>query len=166
MRRSGRMKVGEREQPIENYGKKEQKEWLDSILPDPHPCTTGHKEEEHSVQLFSGARAAVEKITLELISRVRLTAPPVQPKFLCSLLSPVDLMSYGTSRALGFPRQPFCSHLTVQLRRFGAEVVLCPSSHVPSHRHVLHERPEVQRFRIVYDGRPTRTSSLSVLVLT
>ena len=32
------MKDGERERPIENYGKKEQKEWLDNILPDPHPC--------------------------------------------------------------------------------------------------------------------------------
>ena len=41
------MKDGEREQPIESYGKKEQKEWLDNILPDPHPCTAGHKEEEH-----------------------------------------------------------------------------------------------------------------------
>ena len=39
----------ERERPIENYGKKEQKEWLDNILPDPHPCTTGNKEEEHNV---------------------------------------------------------------------------------------------------------------------
>ena len=47
MRRSGEeMKDGEREQPIENYGKKEQKEWLDNILPDPHPCTAGNKEEE------------------------------------------------------------------------------------------------------------------------
>ena len=48
MRRSGRMKDGEREWPIENYGKKEQKEWLDNNLPDPHPRTAGNKEEEHS----------------------------------------------------------------------------------------------------------------------
>ena len=41
------MKDGERGRPIENYGKKEQKEWLDSTLPDPHPCTAGNKEEEH-----------------------------------------------------------------------------------------------------------------------
>ena len=42
------MKDGERGRPIENYGKKEQKEeWLVSILPDPHPCTAGNKEEEH-----------------------------------------------------------------------------------------------------------------------
>ena len=39
------MKDGEREQPIENYGKKE---WLDSIVPDPHPCTAGNKEEGHT----------------------------------------------------------------------------------------------------------------------
>ena len=44
------MKDGEREQPIENYGKKEQKEWLDNILPDPHPCTAGNKEEEQVEQ--------------------------------------------------------------------------------------------------------------------
>ena len=28
------MKVGKRGRPIENYGKKEQKEWLDNALPD------------------------------------------------------------------------------------------------------------------------------------
>ena len=41
------MKDGERGWPIENYGKKEQKEWLDNTLPDPRPCTAGSKEEEH-----------------------------------------------------------------------------------------------------------------------
>ena len=41
------MKDGEREQPIENYGKKEQKEWLDNTLHDPHPCIAGNKKEEH-----------------------------------------------------------------------------------------------------------------------
>ena len=49
------MKDGEREQPIENYGKKEQKEWLDNILPDPHPCTAGNKEEEHNKTLLLGS---------------------------------------------------------------------------------------------------------------
>ena len=39
MRRSGRIKDGERGWPIENDGKKEQKEWLDNTLPDPHPFT-------------------------------------------------------------------------------------------------------------------------------
>ena len=39
----------ERGRPIENYGKKEQKEWLDNTLPDPHPCTAGNKEEEHNL---------------------------------------------------------------------------------------------------------------------
>ena len=43
------MKDGERERPIENYGKKEQKEWFNNILPDPHPCTAGNKEEEHVI---------------------------------------------------------------------------------------------------------------------
>ena len=42
------MKDGESERPIEHYGKKEQKEWLDNILPDFHPCTAGNKEEEHT----------------------------------------------------------------------------------------------------------------------
>ena len=45
------MKDGERERPIEKNGKKEQKEWLDNILPDPHPCTAGNKEEEHIIRL-------------------------------------------------------------------------------------------------------------------
>ena len=47
------MKDGEGGQPIENYGKKQQKEWLDNALPDPHPCTAGNKEEESkSVNLY------------------------------------------------------------------------------------------------------------------
>ena len=33
--------------PVDNYGKKEQKEWLDYTLPDPRPSTAGNKEEEH-----------------------------------------------------------------------------------------------------------------------
>ena len=42
------MKDGDRERPIENYGMKEQKEWLDNTLPDLHPFTAGNKEEEHT----------------------------------------------------------------------------------------------------------------------
>ena len=38
---------------IENYGKKEQKEWLDNTLPDSHPCTAGNKEEEHIIQTLT-----------------------------------------------------------------------------------------------------------------
>ena len=55
MRRLGRMKDGERERPTENYGKKEQKEWLDNTLPEPHTCTAGNKEEEHKhyIALFN-----------------------------------------------------------------------------------------------------------------
>ena len=51
MRRSGEDEKWRRGRPIENYGKKEQKEWLDNTLPDPHPCTAGNKEEEHTVEL-------------------------------------------------------------------------------------------------------------------
>ena len=36
------MKDGERGRPIENYGKKEQKEWLDITSPD-LTCTAGNK---------------------------------------------------------------------------------------------------------------------------
>ena len=45
------MECGERRLPIENYGKKEEKEWLDNTVAvyDPHPCTAGNKEEEHNV---------------------------------------------------------------------------------------------------------------------
>ena len=43
------MKDGERRRPIENYGKKEQKEWLDNTLPNPHLCKAGEKEEEHHI---------------------------------------------------------------------------------------------------------------------
>ena len=37
----------ERGPPIENYGKKEQKEWLDNTLPESYTCTAGNKEKEH-----------------------------------------------------------------------------------------------------------------------
>ena len=39
------MKDGGRGWPIENYGKKKQKEWLDNTVPDPHPSTAGNKEQ-------------------------------------------------------------------------------------------------------------------------
>ena len=53
MRRSGDGESGERELPIENYGKKEQKPWLVNSVtaPDPNPCTAGNKEEDHILSL-------------------------------------------------------------------------------------------------------------------
>ena len=33
------MKDGDRERPLENYEKKQQKEWLDNTSPDPQPCS-------------------------------------------------------------------------------------------------------------------------------
>ncbi|KAI0209952.1 hypothetical protein LSAT2_005327 [Lamellibrachia satsuma] len=50
MRRSGRMKDGERGLPIENCGKQEQKEWLDNTVtvPHPHPCRAGSKEDRRA----------------------------------------------------------------------------------------------------------------------
>ena len=47
MRRSGEDERWREGLPIENYGKKEQKYWLDNTLSDPHPWTAGNKEEEH-----------------------------------------------------------------------------------------------------------------------
>ena len=39
-----RKRGGLREEGHEKIGrKKEQKEWLDNTLPDPHPCTAGNK---------------------------------------------------------------------------------------------------------------------------
>ena len=40
------MKYRERGRSMKNYGNKEQKEWLDNTLSDPHPCTAGNKEGE------------------------------------------------------------------------------------------------------------------------
>ena len=40
------MKDGERERPLENYEKKQQKEWLDNTSPDHQPCTAVNKKEE------------------------------------------------------------------------------------------------------------------------
>ena len=52
LREEGHEKIGEDERWREGaadrkLGKKEQKDWLDNILPDPHPCIAGNKEEEH-----------------------------------------------------------------------------------------------------------------------
>ena len=91
------------------------------------------------IDLLTGARVTMEKTSVVLISRFRLAAPPVHQQFAYSLLSTVDLVSYHASRTFGFPSQPFRSHMSVQLRRLGTEVVIFPSSRVPSHRHVLHE---------------------------
>ena len=42
-------KIGEKQDEMGRpLGKNGQKEWLDNTLPDPHPCTAGNKEEEHS----------------------------------------------------------------------------------------------------------------------
>ena len=104
--------------------------------------------------------------TMVLIRRLRSTAPPVHRKFTDSLLPTVDLMSDRVSRPFGFPRQPFRSHLSVQLRRFGSELVFLASTHVPPRRHVLHQRPQVQSVGVVTADRSTRSSGLSVLGLT
>ena len=40
------MKDGESERPLENYKKKQQKEWLDNTSPDTEPCTAVNKKEE------------------------------------------------------------------------------------------------------------------------
>ena len=47
------MKDAERGRPIENYGKKEQKEWLDNTLPDPHPVQQGTRRK--STDCFKNA---------------------------------------------------------------------------------------------------------------
>ena len=52
MRRSVEDERWREGRPTENYGKKEQKEWLDNTLPDPHHCTAGNKEEEHTLSRF------------------------------------------------------------------------------------------------------------------
>ena len=74
------MKDGERERPIENYGKKEQKERLDNIVPDPRPCTAGNKEEEHTLApVQQGTR---RKSTYYLNSlRFCLRGMTVQPSY-------------------------------------------------------------------------------------
>ena len=43
LRRSQTMKDGDMGRLIENYGKKEQKEWLDNTLPDPHSWEQGKR---------------------------------------------------------------------------------------------------------------------------
>ena len=46
-RRSGEDKRWGGGRPLDKYGKKQQKEWLDNILPGLNPFTAGNKEEKH-----------------------------------------------------------------------------------------------------------------------
>ena len=41
------MRIKDGGRPLDKYGKKQQKEWLDNILPGLNPCTAGNKEEKH-----------------------------------------------------------------------------------------------------------------------
>ena len=65
-----------------------------------------------------------------------------------------------------FPRQSFLGHMSVQLRRFGQELVLLASTRVPSHGLVLYQIQQVPSVGIVPDNRPTWPSNLSVLDVT
>ena len=60
----------ERGLPIENYRKKEQKEWLNNTLPDPHPCISGN-EEEHILS----SEIINRKFNYDLTSRGGLMTP-------------------------------------------------------------------------------------------
>ena len=63
MRRSGEDERWRRGRPIENYGKKEEKEWLDNTLPDPHPVQQGTRRKKRK----SGS--TILYLTLTLYSR-------------------------------------------------------------------------------------------------
>ena len=39
--------------PLDKYGKKQQKEWLDNILPDLNPRTAGNKNRKSTVSLVN-----------------------------------------------------------------------------------------------------------------
>ena len=47
MRRSGEDERWREGATDRKLWKEKEKEWLDNILPDPHPCTAGNTEEEH-----------------------------------------------------------------------------------------------------------------------
>ena len=55
--------------------KKEQKEWLDNTLPDPHPCTAGIKEEEHiyfpQVRAYLAQRLFSPLLSMQFQTRVK-----------------------------------------------------------------------------------------------
>ena len=103
----------------------------------------------------------VVETSVELIRRVRLAAPPVHRKFTDPLLSTTDLMSYGASRACGFPCEPFYGHLTVQLCRLVSKIILFPSSRVPSRRQCSVE--EIPRRQVIVHCAMFRPNSIVLL---
>ena len=75
------MKDGERGRPIENYGKKEQKGWLDNTLPDPHPCTAEIKDiYVHDFNFTPLFRLCVS---------IKAATPFVFPSFFLAMSAPV-----------------------------------------------------------------------------
>ena len=92
------MKDGERGWPIENYGKKEQKEWLDNTLPEPHPCTAGNKEEEHIAKECFNCMNALETY----LGRKRIMTSPspvaAAPPTLLSTYAPAPMIGESPMR--------------------------------------------------------------------
>ena len=101
MRRSGedeRWREGAADRKLR---KKEQKEWLDSTLPDPNPCTAGNKEEEHNIHGNDNAEFDYQKIKCKsgnlFIYAVVGLIPTTNIKVISQQFLPVVLGSYTRS---------------------------------------------------------------------
>ena len=98
----------------------------------------------------------MKETAMELICSTRLCTPPIDRKFANSLLATINLMADCASALSRFPREPLDSHLSVGLGLLRLEQLFLSTTCVPSRRHVLHQRPQVQSVGIVPHYRSTR----------
>ena len=86
----------------------------------------------------------------------RFRTPPVDRKFSYPLLATINLMTVCASVLCRFPSEPLDSHLSGRLCLLQAELLFLSPTRVPSRRHVLHQRPQVQSVGVVPYYRSTR----------
>ena len=93
---------------------------------------------------------------MKLICCPRFRTPPVDRKFSYQLLATINLMTVCASVLCRFPSEPLDSHLSGRLCLLRAELLFLSPTRVPSRRHDLHQRPQVQSVGIVPYYRYTR----------
>ena len=101
-------------------------------------------------------RTTVPKTPVELIGSTRLSTPPIHPTLANSLLATINLMADCASALSRFPSEPLDSHLPERLCLLWTELVFLPTTYVPSRRHVMHQRPQIQSVGIIPHYRSTR----------
>ena len=118
----------------------------------------GHSLASHRVCfiLVEAFRTTVKERAVKLVCSVSFRTPPVDLKFIYPLLAAINLMADCVSFLSSFISEPLDSHLPERLCLLRAELLFLSTTRVPSRRHVLNQRPQVQSVDIVPYYRSTR----------